>query len=56
MEISDKIIDTIKKRDLNKHNVLSENSKIKDDDLLIGFLYYFQIKSKKCEICNINKE
>ena len=56
MEISEKIVDTIKKRNLNKQNVLTKESKIKDDDILIGFLYYYQIKPKKCEICKINQE
>ena len=55
-EISEKIVETIKKRNLNKKNVLTQKSKIKDDDLLLGFIYYYQIKPKKCEICKMTLE
>ena len=52
----EKLLDKIKKFNLTKKNVFVENSKIKDDQLLISYIYYCQHKPKKCEKCKINPE
>lgn len=55
-ELTEKIINKIKKMNLNKSNVLTEKSIVTEDKLLISFIFYYQLRPKKCEICQINPE
>ena len=52
----EKLLDKIKKFNLTKKNVFVKDSKIKDDELLISYIYYCQLRPKKCEKCKINPE
>lgn len=51
--ISETLLNKIKKRNYTKNSVLCETSKCKNDLELKCFLFYHQIKSSKCEKCNM---
>ena len=51
--LSETLLNKIKKRNYTKNNVLCETSKCRNDLELKCFLFYHQIKSSKCEKCNM---
>lgn len=51
-KILDSIVRKVKKKKYTKENVLSENSKIKNENELKCYLFHYQHKPNKCEKCN----